>query len=332
MTYYTNMTPAASLSPPVPTGGQGLTRRPSKLSPSDRLYRPLPSQTLAPPPVMPSNDMSNAHHGHPGNSTSHSAGVRPLRPASSAAPPIGKHSESPLPSLPEHISPALPLPQILIPSGSKPHARPSDHQPPEIPPILRPRGEIISPTHAYSQTPPVAQRYEASAPLPLPVEPYHARSSSPAFEYGTTDPRANYYPLTTSPVPLAIPYYLPSTSPTSPQTYGPNFAGSGPPSFPVPVVPLQQNVALGPPPFSYRPSDRNDYSDPYLQARYQTPLPLPPGSTHSHTAPAPLQSNHDNTLTDAPVVKKEETMRPKTQEEIDRQLALQLDRELNLGS
>jgi hypothetical protein len=97
---------------------------------------------------------------------------------------------------------------------------------------------------------------------------------------------------------------------------------------------LRQNIALGPPPFSYRPSNRNDFPDPYLQARYQTPLPFPPGSTHSHgnpTAP-PLQSNHDNHLTDAPAVNREEAMRPtETQEELDRQLALQLDRELNLG-
>ena len=331
MTFYINTpTPATSLA--VPVSNQVLTRRSSKLSPLDRLYRP--PQNLVPAVGRPPNAISKTHSG-PWNSPSHSGGEPPLRPSSSA-PPVGKRSESPLPPFPEQLAtPALPLPQTLMPRGGQLLARLSDHQPPEIPSILRPRSEIVSPIHTYSQMPPVAQRYEASIPVPVPHPDqfYYAQPNSPTFENSTTVPRASYHASTTSTIP-AVPYRPLSTSP---QTDGSKFTPSGPPSFPIPsVAPLQQNgnyPGLGPPPLFYRPPDGNDFPDPYLQARYQTPLPLPPGSTYLHgNSTVPPQSEHDKPLIDTPPLKKEEVMRQRTQEEEDREFALQLDRELNLAS
>jgi hypothetical protein len=119
--------------------------------------------------------------------------------------------------------------------------------------------------------------------------------------------------------------------------YGSNFSPSGHLSFPIPAVaPLQQSgnyPAVVPPPYSYRPPVDNNFPDPYLQARYQTPLPLPPaGITQPHSNPAaPPPNNQDNRRIDAPRLKEEEAGRQISQEEKDLELALRLDRELNLA-
>ncbi|KAF8235794.1 hypothetical protein L208DRAFT_1391890 [Tricholoma matsutake] len=320
MTFYANKPAPATLGMPA---DQVLARRPSKLSPSERLYR-IP-QSLLPAPTRPPSQATSKVHQQLGNNTYHSGG-EPSR--HSVAP--AKRAESPLPPLPEQATQALPLPQILVPSGGRTQSRASNHQPSQVPSILRPRNETSSPTPAvYPQAAPETQRYDASVSLPYPGDRYYARPS-PAFEYSSPLPHANHYVPTASA--LAVPYPL-STSPQM----GPNFAPSGPPSFLIPTVPPSQQSGnypvFEPQPFSYRPPYENDLIDPYLQARYQTPLPLPPESPHSSTNPtAPPHSTSDNRPNDTLPLKEEQTGPQNTQEELDRELALQLDRELNLAT
>jgi hypothetical protein len=69
--------------------------------------------------------------------------------------------------------------------------------------------------------------------------------------------------------------------------------------------------------------------DPYLKARYQTPLPLPP----SVKPPASLVTQPSNNDTERQEQERilREAERRKEQEEKDMELARMLDRELNLG-
>jgi hypothetical protein len=73
------------------------------------------------------------------------------------------------------------------------------------------------------------------------------------------------------------------------------------------------------------------------QTAPQTPLPLPPGSTnlkpHSNqTAPQKTHSDSGSSIIDALRREEEEAWRQKEQEKKDLELALQLDRELNLAT
>jgi hypothetical protein len=387
MTFYANTSagpaPATSLALPV---DHALTRRSSKLLPSDRLYR-VP-QNLAPPtttsPPAPSKALQ-----HPGYSTPHTGGESTLQPSS--APP--KRSESPFPTLPDGKAPNLALPEILIPSGGRTHPKPHDRLSPQIPSMLRPRNEILSPIQADQR--PVSLPYPGEVPN-SPAYDYGAtysrtnhntllantgprtpfppsttqRTYSPApnptpSDYGFTYPRANHDAPRANAAPIT-PYPLSTTR----QSYSPapGLIPSGPPSrlsFPVPTIaPLQASATapypmVDPRPFPNRPSEQNDFPDPYLRARYQTPLPLPPGSTnlkphsnqtapqtplplppgstnlkpHSNqTAPQQTHSDSGSSIIDALRREEEEAWRQKEQEKKDLELALQLDRELNLAT
>ncbi|KAG6884881.1 hypothetical protein C0993_007546 [Termitomyces sp. T159_Od127] len=83
-----------------------------------------------------------------------------------------------------------------------------------------------------------------------------------------------------------------------------------------------------------QPSFQDRTSDPLLQTRYSTPLPLPPGSgippRGQQIGSSVTAANRDQTRLEALRGVENETERRKTQEEMDRELALALDRELNL--
>ncbi|KAF8972126.1 hypothetical protein BDZ97DRAFT_1783276 [Flammula alnicola] len=103
--------------------------------------------------------------------------------------------------------------------------------------------------------------------------------------------------------------------------------------------------------YHQRPSrDERDF-DPYLQARYQTPLPLPPGTERPASAPAPASASalapahwHASAPSKKPSTPapdrdrlealrraEENAARRREQELKDLELAMQLDRELNLA-
>ncbi|KAG6888930.1 hypothetical protein C0995_004943 [Termitomyces sp. Mi166 len=82
-----------------------------------------------------------------------------------------------------------------------------------------------------------------------------------------------------------------------------------------------------------QPSSQDTFSDPYLQARYMTPLPLPPGSgspRRRSVSSSSVPTNPDQVRNEALQKMEREVEQRKTQEEKDRELALALDRELNL--
>jgi hypothetical protein len=179
-------------------------------------------------------------------------------------------------------------------------------------------------------------------PYPPSTTPptYIPTPNSTSSEYGPMYPRGNHEAPFANAAPIPYP-------PSTPQPYSPapgSITPSGPfISFPVPTIaPLQASATAPYPvvdsrPLSNRPPQTNDFPDPYLQARYQTPLPLPPGSTdlkaHSNqTAPRQTRSNVGDSIIDAPRREEDEAWRQKEQEQRDLELALQLDRELNLAS
>lgn len=101
--------------------------------------------------------------------------------------------------------------------------------------------------------------------------------------------------------------------------------------------------AYHPPEPAYQQPE-SELPDPYLLARYQSPLPLPPGATRpsqSTTAPtpasAPAPARRDPAAEAAEIrrqavlAEEREAQKRKEQEEADAELARQLDQELNLG-
>lgn len=107
-------------------------------------------------------------------------------------------------------------------------------------------------------------------------------------------------------------------------------------SFPVPDVapPTQVKDFYGPdhphrrtqP--SYPSAGDNSLPDPYLEARYQTPLPLPPGaSSPSSRARQAVSLPEDTSRIQALRAAEEEAARRKRQEDEDAELARKLDME-----
>lgn len=322
----------ATLSVPV---NSTLMRRPSKLSPSDRLYRP--SQESAPPASFSSHH--NARYQGQGLNAYASVGTHLLPPSpsssrSSSAESL-KRSESPLPPLPEQRLAPAPLPTTLVPGGGGAKPRLRDDHPPPVPSILRPGSNQISHTPLPHHGRPTGRHPSGSSP---PRDEYYAHPSSPTAGYSVTPPRPQGYPTNTTPG-TTVPYFRPTSS--SPQVWATDHAPAAPLLFPVPtVVQVQesdnyQSSARTPEqrtPSFHQPTNIG-LPDPYLQARYQTPLPLPPGSgspprsRHS----LPRESTPDPSRLEALRRAEEEVARRKQQEDKDLELALQLDRELNLA-
>ncbi|KAF9448316.1 hypothetical protein P691DRAFT_52960 [Macrolepiota fuliginosa MF-IS2] len=133
MTYFSSgPAPAVSSSLTVPSG-QASTRHPSKLSPSERLYRS--------PQPNPPQSTRNANR-RPPNPT---PVERPIRPASHSPPQV---KNSPLPPLPEPQPGQTAVPGMLLPGGAtRSNPRGSSPDPRAPPSFLRPgNGNAAVPT------------------------------------------------------------------------------------------------------------------------------------------------------------------------------------------
>ncbi|KAJ7164012.1 hypothetical protein C8R43DRAFT_1233068 [Mycena crocata] len=432
MTFFTNAPAPVGLTAPKAQ----LQRRPSKLSPAERLARPpltAPNTASAAKHRQQQDPYGQPANGYLGPSPPHS------RTPSTSPPRTGR--QSPLPPLPEGNAPA---PNTLTPGRGQ-------GLPQHVPSILRPRNPkssptpIPRPTSEYSGVvPPPDHGYAPESPprgytpvvpasnstyddayVPPPHEPQRWGSNHSPAEFsfpvpslgGAREPTVEYsapynpsppagygapggrdrHGSTSSFTPPAsfTPPPAPSFQPQPPYQQQPSSFQPPPQSFQQPFqqppqqppFPPQSPVYQQPPPtfqppaafqhspptfqaappfqppassFHHQPppaNKSNELPDPYLLARYQSPLPLPPGAdnpprqrTSSHAggqappaeskpAPAPpskatppsTQSNPDNARLQALRQVEEEAARRRAQEEKDRELARQLDRELNLG-
>lgn len=327
---------ATSLAVPL---GQSLARRPSKLPKSERLYRP--PQTFPAQPML-----MNVTDRPPSSAFS----AQPLRAHTDSSPPRSKGSA--LPPLPEDQSGQAALPGILMPGGA---SRPNPQVPPPssgpLPSILRPRnGNASLPT-----TRPLDRARLSASPSSDPVP---LRQSSPSLGtplYTNSSSTPNPYltgPPSTPTLSSAIP---PQNLPTTPMVNYPHYTGSfapppfdtnqapyestwsTTPSFPVPVVLTTPQPDLPRQLYTHHQSTYDEtppsQPDPYLQARYRNPLPLPP-----RDEPGPTPSFFDSQRTKHQINSdrlgaleraEEEATRRREQELKDLELALRLDRELN---
>jgi len=324
MTYFSSApAPPASL---MDHHGQDLSGRPSKLSPSERLYRPPQSGVSHQNPQADNHPSKSASQGGHSLPTSYS-------PSTS-----GDSALSPL--LGKDQSFQILLPGVLKPGGaSRPHQTLCNASKVEPPSVLRPgAGKLPIP-----QSPNPAHIAPVSpSPGPYRQLPFDERSSR--SEFTATNPYLSA-PSTipgTSSIPAVPPvgdttfplasYSAPTDVVVFPAWDQVDTATSNP-SFPVPMVSAvpQSNVQAelyqaishqqaAPADFS-SPIDRNSSS------RYQVPLPLPQDvgidttSSPPHSRPSELRPNME-------VHRKAEEDVQK-QERRDLELALDLDRQLN---
>ncbi|KAH9481480.1 hypothetical protein JR316_0006007 [Psilocybe cubensis] len=444
MTYYANK--AAPTGPPVPNkqlaavqAQNNLTRRPSKLSPADRLSRPQQTaaavqyaQVHSVPGPTSGAPSSRPHQQHYPSQAINNQGFNPqanalptslvpTHPASTGSSPKGKQDALPSP-FPEHRraeslgitqqpQSAVPLPTILRPGANGSTTPPSASGGP------RPIGQGHVRHHSQGQGESSAPNAYIPGTSATSQNPYIGGATTPPRNHGNTYVGGNTTSGSTNPYVAkngsppsshANPYVGSNILPSS--GLGPGRAqsvlgyGSPPPSgppllwqqstscqsdgsfsFPMPMIvpPSQEQIphqsfstfsehngdhtgGRAGQHYHHRPthrvsSSREEQFDPYLQARYQSPLPLPPGVSASSssiaptrpapptpapttTAPAPAPSTRVPTpppktdVTPGPDKRRlealrraeEEAARRREQELKDLELAMQLDRELNL--
>ena len=327
MTYYSkkpapakNNQPAMTFNNPLLAnvlGHDSLQRRPSKLSPADRLSRPrqvsgpgfMPAPyDLGPYPQGDYPQPMQKQQPYPYGDTPSS-----LKPSHSGigTSPLGRSDI--IPSSPLDMASSPPLPSLLRPGGRTPPSssplRRSDpipstpleiaSNPPSIPLLLRPGGRTppsASPTPVPHQQPSIYGHHRIPSSSPSP----HPSYFSP--QYGNSPLPPNnpnlYIAGNASPSP-GIPY---SVTPQPPihnlaptwrhDAYNSPIVESGihgAGGFAV-MSPLQETRSPGryspPQQAGYgigRPTHLRGNSDPSLIARYSSPLPLPPGA-HPRTA------------------------------------------------
>lgn len=380
MTYYANAAPSPQQgSAPnkfltsVMNQNGALNRRPSKLSPADRLSRPQHqvghpatqpvniqhSQGYAPGvsagPSRPSG-LSQQRHSSPHEDTM--PGAYPVKNDVQGYSP---HSGSPA----QRPDIAAALPTSLRPGSAAPPASRPQHIRHASDP-RQPTSPLVGPTANISQNPYISTSPSSNPYInpvvgaslhPPALAPARAYSPAPSSVGNGSSPPASV-------VSAGQPYVAqglrpieqrPSGTPILWQDSG-NF-GASPQSngaffFPAPTAPQLSTAyrqEVNSPHYSQYPSsslDDRHRTDPYLQTRYQTPLPLPPGAERPAPAPSseqkpsytrvptpPLKGNtplpngeHIERLRRAEEVAAER----RAQELRDLELAMQLDRELNL--
>lgn len=332
MTYYAKGPAPAKLA--APKHLTDLNRRPSKLSSAERLWRPPHPQT---PPAA--NPQQYGQSRTP-PTTNHLLPPSTSPPSSRSSSASGR--ESPLPPVPDEIPNTLkagarprPKPRPAA-QGLKPapalQAVPTILKPgkgstrPVVDHVRHPSAGALAPvvTQSFGHAP-VASQPQYSFPSP----PAH---SPPIQEY----PRAASYPL-----------------PPSQDSWGTNNDPGGSFAFPVPNVapPTQGSYDYNPDnyygpdhphnrreaPYSPPTHGSSNLPDPYLLARYQSPLPLPPGAESSASQgrqpPLPPKENPQEVARiQALRLAEEEAKRRKEQEEKDLELARQLAMELPPGT
>ncbi|KIM40485.1 hypothetical protein M413DRAFT_445935 [Hebeloma cylindrosporum] len=420
MTYYANTPPPApsvaaaapnKLLSAVQSQHNALTRRPSKLSPADRLSR-IPQQQPQGylqsrpenqlPPRSPQSPTYPVGPSPPAKGRYDTLAVADARPNPylSSGPRPGSSGQG------QHQQPAAPgLPAFLRPGSGGQQSAPTPI--PHAPGHVRHSSDGAIPSNSYGSP----NRYAASLPhVPgsvSPPNPYIGGTTPPSNPYlGNNGSSHNPYigggnTLAPTPAPGPPSAYSPAPQPINTAvppvqghytTYGhPQQPPAGAPLlwrsdnmsppleapsngsfyFPIPVVsPAREsfnhyNARPGPSPaplsmdmaYHQRPSPPRDERD--LQARYQTPLPLPPGAERPlpksapppapdpapAPAPRPVYSRTptpppknstpvpvpDRTRVEAQRRAEEEAARRREQELKDLELAMQLDRELNLA-
>ncbi|KAJ3572554.1 hypothetical protein NP233_g3008 [Leucocoprinus birnbaumii] len=342
MTFF-SAAPAPAPVAPKPSGAslsvpqsQYLTRRPSKLPPSERLYRP--------PQSAQSHPKSKSDKYPPGSTTTGQQSIpshhTPSRSRDSALPPLPGNS---------HAEQAA-LPGILKPGPARtPQAQAtlSNTGPPTF---LRPgNGKSPSP----SRLPPEPRPPSVSPPSRSPGHsPQPSASYGPPLYSGSAAPN-NPYLAASTPIPPVIPVIPAAGNTVAPPTSYPSYTNTLPPgwdqtappsnfSFPMPMMANAPQPSFRQadvyPTYGYQHQQAPSLSsspppDTHLAVRYQTPLPLPPGlNGHSeHTAPRGRQSEPKPDLNRLQALKKaeEEAAARREQEQRDLELALQLDRQLN---
>lgn len=359
MTFFASAPAPAGLLVPISTG---LTRRPSKLSPSDRLSRPSQpfSPTNIPAPHQKSYRTAQSQFDVP-----HLPYPAPTSHRASSTSPKGR--DSALPPLPEEGHKRPSLPNTLTPGGA---LRPNSHQAKQqaVPDFLRP-GNAKPPPTSGPQPQFDHGRYPSTSPPPQSVR-YPPVSASPPRSYNPLPPRSpiamsytqspsNLNYASTHTPPIAMP---PPQTPTN-TSYIPHGTAHAPPfpsmpglwvdnpapimSFPIPsITPAPPEISKyktgyhvqsDPRRSPYQQSNEPNLPDPYLQARYQTPLPLPPGSSSPSPGVKPPSLPVSVSSADADRIRAlqladNEAAERKAQEDRDLELARQLDRELNIGT
>ena len=337
------------------TDSVSLQRRPSKLSPTDRLSRmstPLASGQTTPYPQGPQLTYSPSvqpqllpnQGGRPHSSLSHSYVTSPLSRWDPLPPPSNpENHESSLPALlrpgggrtPPSSSP-VPIPQLVTPAPYANHRRPSPSPP--------------------SQSPYLGPQYGMSPPTPSNLNPYFGVATSPHPTPGIVQ---NPHILAQTP-PQNQSGHWRQDSYSNPML-DPSVQGAG--GFVIPISMNTGSHVQDPLGGMYPPSPQIGYgefsrpthvragSDPILRARYSTPLPLPPGASpraqpvvqpvaptdippSSFPPMLPAKANKpspDLTRFEPRKHAEEEANRKRAQEIRDLELAMQLDRELNFS-
>ena len=315
MTYFSSApVPPASL---MDRHGQDISKRPSKLPPSERLHRPHQSSVSSQADNHASKLASSVGHSLP---TSYSTGGDPALSLS------GK-------------SQLLPVPGILRPGGAFKHQAPRNPTSSELPSVLRPGDgkspKPQSPNPARVVTPPRPYRQppfnEFSSPNEFAIaNPYlSALSAAPSFIPAVPPVRNDIVP--------SVDYSSPADIAASPAWDQSDLASSNL-SFPEPVIPIvpefhvqaesYQDIGCQHAAQARFSSPVNQYSSP----RYQVPLPLPQDmGTDIRSSPPGSQLPEINSEVHLEAYReaKEDSAERHEQEQGDLALALELDRELN---
>jgi hypothetical protein len=311
--------------------------QPYVAAPSPGSTPAAPSHTTSPSPSLPAHSFiasqSSAPPVQPHTATPSPVPLfsptHPYTPATSnvvSSPPL--LSATPTPT--HFVPPPPPPPQHLTASSPIPHTQPYATNP----------VSSAQPFTAPMSPPPHAQHYVPSAsPIPVPPVQSPAQSTTPSPPAQQYIPSASAHPM--FPQPTSPP---PMSSYSSSYTLAPSHSFPAL-SFPVPQANIDYFGTAATSTFS--PQDEPNLPDPYLQRRYQAPLPLPPGASHPYSAgsavrpqpkppsPPAVRSSrrHENDEWAAREVQRreEEIARARLeQEERDAELARTLDRELNL--
>jgi len=310
-------------------------------------------QVLSDPYVSPSTNLPSTLQ--PGIQTGRripSDGSNTPRTSSTFLPQAPQATPYGYPAEPGPGSPALPPPgQVASINATAaltvPYPPPqSSTSLPQAPQAV-PYGYPAEPGPGAPALPPpgqVASINATAVPLTVPYPPPQSPTSLPQavpYRYPGPGSLALSSPgqlagMNATAVPPIVPYPPPTSMP-------PFWAGgerARPVTFPIAMTPAPREVnssySILERPVAIPPA-ANQLPDPYLQARYQTPLPLPPGHSdnQSHSRQSSSQQvrrvSPDRVRIEAIRLAEEEAARRKEQADKDLELALQLDRELNVG-
>ncbi|THH21267.1 hypothetical protein EW146_g236 [Bondarzewia mesenterica] len=259
-----------------------------------------------------------------------------------ASPPVAGGYSPPStvgsPPYPAHLTPTY---QSFPPAANQ---RPASYHSYDTPPLPQPPHAHRHAQSVSFQSPAQSSYAPSFATNPqAPLAPNYASHPGPNY---ASRPTTTYYPPASNGAPAAPSYTSPSSY-NPPSVQPPAIYPSASFSFPIPQMRdyPSHSYHQGQPPLP--PSDAaNDLPDPYLQQRYQTPLPLPPSpplasttphlgmpeSVHAHSPgiPQPVHTPAPEPTAEEIVERRRREQRE--QEERDAELARKLDLELNLGA